>query len=345
MKVLISPLIAVSILNQAELIKKLCIKKGFEVEYKGTISTSDAKDPNVYSMLWFTLAGVPYIGNIAPAYLSTNKPKAIYVTIEGVPAKSLVMCSPVQRFELIANSYFTKSMLERVNLKVKDVVHHAVDWTLCQKLREESSKIRKKWDDEYGDRVKLLFVGRNDPRKGLSNLAKAMHIVNEKNEDNCVLLMVCEGMVKEMEDLSNVITIAGFGGMKYEQILAIIGACDYLVFPSVCEGFGLPVLEANAMGKPAIHAWFPPLSEFSSKDFNFVYGYAHETLVDNAKIQFWLFHEYYPEDLADMINFAIDIYKKDKSEYDEYCNKAIEHTKRFDYRRIYPKLLRHLGIS
>jgi glycosyltransferase involved in cell wall biosynthesis len=345
MKVLMSPLIAVSVLNQADLIKKLLTKKGFEVEYKGAIATKDARDPNVHGLLWFTLCAFPYIGNIATPYFNTDKPKAIYVTIEGVPSKSLILCSPVPKYQLIANSYFTKEMLEKVGLNVVDVVHHGIDWNHCQKLREESIGVRKKWDSEYGDRVKLLYVGRNDPRKGLDHLAKAMHIVDEKNEGRCVLLMVCEGEVNEMKDLSNVITIAGFGGLKYDQVLALIGACDYLIFPSMCEGFGLPVLEAMAMGKPSIHAWFPPLSEFSSKDFNFVFGYANETLVNNANVQYWLFHEYYPEDLADMINFAIDIYLNSRMEYDEYCSKAVEHAKKFDYKRVYGKLLHHLKIS
>jgi len=80
------------------------------------------------------------------------------------------------------------------------------------------------------------------------------------------------------------------------------------------------------------------------KDFNFVFDYVEERLVNQGHVQYWVFHEYPPEFLADMIDYAIDVYLNKKDEYNEYCIKAREHALKWDYRLIYPKLLKHIGI-
>ena len=112
-----------------------------------------------------------------------------------------------------------------------------------------------------------------------------------------------------------------------------------------CEGFGLPVLEANALGVPALHAWIPPLSEFSSKDFNFVWDWSGHIEVVEIKTQFWLFHTYPTEMLMQMFEYAIDTYYNDRKAYDEYCRKAVRHVSQWDYRKVYPQLLQYIGIE
>jgi len=343
-KVIVSPLIAVSVTNQADLIKKLIQKRGYEVEYKSIVSVQDIQDDRNKSFLWFTLATLRHIGNAVFPYLYCKKPKAVYVTIEGIPTKANIHCSNIPRLDFIANSDFVKMCLEKADLHVIDVVHHAVDWEKCQRLRKDSEQVRSMWESEFGDRVKLLYVGRNDPRKGLDRLNKALNIVNETMRDELVVLLFTEGSLPDLEGKSNVLRVGTVNSIPYESVLRMIGACDYMLFPSVCEGFGLPVLEANAMGKPAIHAWIPPMSEFSSKDFNFVFGHYEEVLVNQANLQYWLFHNYKPERLAEMIMDAIKIFRSSKGEYDEYCNKAVEHSKNWDYKSIYRKILKHLKL-
>jgi len=344
-RVIISPLIATSVINQADLIKKLLIDKGFEVEYKSTVGVKDIQDKENTSFLWFTLATIRFLGDAVWPYIYCKKPKAVYVTIEGIPSKANYLHSNVRSLDFIAVSHFVERCLKQVGLKVVDVVHHAVDYEKCKSLRPDSLTLKKKWEAEYGDRVKFLYLGRNDPRKGLPELGKAVGILNEEHQDEFVMLLASEGDVEGLTDQKNVVKIAQTGSMMYDDVLRIIGACDYFVFPSMCEGFGLPLLEANAMGVPAIHAWIPPLEEFSSKEFNFVFGHQGEQLVNQGNVQYWIFHRYRPEILAEMMTHAMKIFKESKKEYRGYCQKALEHSKAWDYRKIYPKLLRHLNID
>jgi len=343
--ILFSVLVASSVINQAELIKKLVEAKGFKVTYKKNITVYDIKSPFNYSFLWFTLASVAWLGDTVFPYIYCTKPKGVYVTIEGIPTKANLLCSNIPKLEFIANSEFTKKCLEQIGLNVKDVVHHAIDYENCIKLKEESNEIRRKWEIEFGQRTKIIYVGRNDPRKGVENLAKAVFSMPENVRDKFVLLLFTEGELYGLDRLKNVLQLGNFGTTTYDNVLKLIGASDYLVFPSKCEGFGLPVLEANAMGIPAIHAWFPPLSEFSSKDFNFVFGYQYETMANNRHLQYWIFHEYRPQLLAEMMQYAIDVHQNSKNEYNEYCAKAVEHAKNWDYKIIYPKLLEHIGVT
>jgi len=344
-RVIISPLVATSVINQAELIKRLMESKGYEVEFKNTVAIKDIEREENRAFLWFTLATIRFIGHAVWPYLYCKKPKAAYVTIEGVPSKAGVLHSNVPRLSFIANSHFTKRCLEQAGLKVVDVVHHAVDYEKCKALKPDSLTLKKKWEGEFGDRVKFLYVGRNDPRKGLDLLGKAVGILNEEHKDDFVVLLVSEGDVAGLTDQPNVVKVAKCDSMAYDDVLRIIGATDYFVFPTMCEGFGMPLLEANAMGVPAVHAWIPPLEEFSSKEFNFVFGYQGTQAIDQGHVQYWIFHRYRPELLAEMMAHAMTIFHKSKGEYREYCKKALEHASAWDYQKIYSKILSHLQIG
>jgi len=327
------------------MIKRLLIEKGFDVEFKNTITPRDIDNKENIAFLWFTLATVRFIGDAVWPFIYCKKPKAVYVTIEGVPSKANTLVGNYRRLSYITVSHFAEKCMKLAGLNVIDTVHHAVDYAKCRSLRPDALTLRKKWAEEFGDRVKFLYLGRNDPRKGLDLLGKAVGILNDECPDDFVMLLASEGDVAGLTDQKNVVKIAQIGSMMYDDVLRIIGAADFFVFPSMCEGFGVPLLEANAMGIPAVHAWFPPLEEFSSKEFNFVFGIQGEQFVNQGNVQFWVFHRYRPELLAEMMIHAMKIFRKSKSEYTEYCQKALEHTKAWDYRKIYPKLLRHLSIG
>jgi len=345
MRVLISALIATSVINQANLIKRLLEEKGFEAEYKQTITIYDIKDEENYAFLWFQLATAPFLSDAVAPYILCDKPKAVYVTVEGIPTKSAVIHTNIPRMKFVANSHFTADCLRRAGLKVIDVVHHAIDPIAIKQAEKLVSQYRKEWDEKYGDRVKFLYVGRHDPRKALNKLSFAVDLLNQENVDGWVLLLHSDGAASELFDKPNCDFIGNFGSLKYEHVLAMMGAADYVIFPSVCEGFGLPVLEANAMGKPVLHNWMPPLSEFSSEDFNFVWEHSDRQFVNQGNAQYWVFHDYPDFVIAEVMKDAIRIFRESKAEYDEYCAKAKEHARKWNYKKIYPKLLKHLAIE
>jgi len=53
--------------------------------------------------------------------------------------------------------------------------------------------------------------------------------------------------------------------VPYEQILDAYKRCDLLCFPSFYEGFGLPIVEAQAIGRPVITSNFGAMKEVAGE--------------------------------------------------------------------------------
>jgi len=357
MRVVFSVMSAISIINQAKLIEKLLKELGHEVLYKNTWSVYDLRNKDNDAFLWFSLGIPPFIDGVIFPYLHNRdhigKPMAVYVTAEGVPTVAARVCTNLPKIELIANSQHTKELLEKAGLKVIDWVHHAIDYKFMQSIVKETQEGRNRFkqilDKKFPGKCKIIYFARDDPRKRLDKLANAMKLLKAANLPDYVLILhtdpSAQAKFKEILKDGKAAMITTYGSLPFEEAMKLVAACDYAIFPTSAEGFGLPLLEANALGLPVIHPWIPPLSEFSSKDYNFVFDYLFTRLVSYRAAQEWLFYEYDEADLAEMMAYAIDVYHNKREEYQEYRQKALENSRNWDYRKIYPKLLKHLGIK
>lgn len=344
--VYISTLQAESMINQANLFKKLLEECGYIGIFKSTISVEDLNDDNVAGGIWFQLATINFIGDAIVPHLLSRKPTVLYVTVEGILTRGNILHTNLSRCNFIAVSNFVKDCLLQSGLKVSKVVHHAVDWELCGKIKNRSIVQRRQIEKLAGDRVRFIVVARDDPRKNLGGLADAMRLLNRKGyEKEYVVFIISNDSAKgKFKDIENAVFIKGFGGSAHEMVLGYMSHCHYLIHPAFCEGFGLPILEANAVGIPAIHVDAPPMNEFSSPDFNFVWNYIDKQAVKANDYQYWIFHIFTPDMLAEVIAYAIDVFKNSKDEYNEYCAKAREWTKDWDYHVKYVELMRELKL-
>jgi len=344
---LICPTKAPPFLNQADLIAKLAKEKGHRVKLVDYISLRELKDEENDAFLWITLGCKEFLGEVLwPAiYARDYLPKKrllAYCTIEGRPT-GLVHNPNYQYIPVVAVSEFAYDNIKKSIPTIMGYVHHGIDTKVCDRVYK-SKAMKKKLDEKYGDRVKFLFVARDDPRKGIDKLRNALDLVNEKCKEDFVLLLISTKKVEEYLKADNVVLVETFGTKPYLTILRYMAAVDYGMFPSQLEGFGLPLLEFNAVGTPVLHCWIPPLTEFSSEEFNFVWDWIDRYPVKCSHSQEWLFFDYLEEDLAQAWMDAIRIFKESKEEYEEYCQKAKEHAKRWDYHNVYPTLLSFLGL-
>ncbi len=102
----------------------------------------------------------------------------------------------------------------------------------------------------------LLFVGASEPRKNLPRLIDALALLHRDYRKVPLVLVGRPGgdhsrlTAKILENnLSASVRLAGY--RPDEDIRALYAAASALVFPSLAEGFGLPLLEAMACGLPA----------------------------------------------------------------------------------------------
>lgn len=113
----------------------------------------------------------------------------------------------------------------------------------------------------------LLYVGTLEPRKNLSRLASAWRKVTERGVagERELVLVGPMGWLGERER-EQVLSLPNFRWLGYrspDDLEALYRGADVFVYPSLYEGFGLPVLEAMARGIPVVASSTPALVEVS----------------------------------------------------------------------------------
>ncbi|WP_158751877.1 glycosyltransferase family 1 protein [Acidobacterium sp. S8] len=118
------------------------------------------------------------------------------------------------------------------------------------------------------ERPFLLFIGTIEPRKNIIRLVQAFEMVADKQSGIVLVLAGKFGwdyaeVLDAIENSRhrNRIRLAGF--ITDVEKKALLNSCEILVYPSLYEGFGLPVLEAMAAGAPVITSNLSSLPEVS----------------------------------------------------------------------------------
>ena len=101
----------------------------------------------------------------------------------------------------------------------------------------------------------LLFLGNDKPHKNLEGLLRAWPHVRAEHP---ALSLVLAG-VEPGRELPEGVKAVGF--VPDADVPALVALADALVLPSFAEGFGLPVLEAQAAGTPVACSDLPALHE------------------------------------------------------------------------------------
>lgn len=97
-----------------------------------------------------------------------------------------------------------------------------------------------------------IYTGSLYPHKNVERLVKAVKKINLRLVIVCARSIFLGKFRKRIKDLKaeNLVTLAGF--VPDEELVSLYQEAEAFVFPSLLEGFGLPGLEAMAVGLPVI---------------------------------------------------------------------------------------------
>jgi glycosyltransferase involved in cell wall biosynthesis len=259
----------------------------------------------------------------------------MYVTVEGMPKKWLITEQMKHAPMYVANSRFTQTMLREVGVDTNKVVYHGVNYSDIKEAVERAGALKQELKEKMGVNVLFGTVATSHPRKGLRKLAHAISLVSNKLADAGFLIITTHEGCALFSGIDNVKAEATFGKRERKEILTLLGSFDFLIHPALSEGFGLPVLEAQALGVPVIYPEYQPLTEVAHPDANFGFR-AGEVMYDAfGDGILYACHDYMPQDMAEQIEKAYEVFTCNRDEYDKRSNTVKVHAKMFDAIKIY----------
>ena len=118
------------------------------------------------------------------------------------------------------------------------------------------------------DAVKFINVGRFSPEKGHERLLNAFERIHEENPDTYLIIVGGRGALygetlrkaQEMKSYDHIVII-----LYMPNPFALLKQCDYFVFSSLYEGFGLVLAEADILGVRCVSTDIPGPRMFMKK--------------------------------------------------------------------------------
>lgn len=193
-----------------------------------------------------------------------------YLTIETDEIDEKLI--PVFRYAdgLAVPTNYGRTILESAVAKPVEVIPYGVDSKFRKLPEDERRRLREERD--CADKVRFITVAQNTWRKNLPALIQAVKLICHRDPHKRMQFYLHTNIdgddSREMTlyDLRQIVTKLGvddwfvfpnentseFLAPSDDYLIKEYNASDYFITPSICEGYGLPFLEAMACGVPVI---------------------------------------------------------------------------------------------
>lgn len=229
-------------------------------------------------VLWMPMHNIPFVRKRNMKTVVTIHDLAFKIFPEYFPKKDLrklnflADLSIRKSDKIIAVSESTKNDIlkfypEILESKIK-VIHHGFDGELLEKRvsDDETEKVLSKFklqNSQFSNHKSqyLLYVGAIQPRKNIQTLIKAFEVFRSDNPKSELKLVIAGERAWLWGDVIRLVDDSKFkndiiltGGIDFNDLAVLYQNSSVFVFPSLYEGFGIPILEAFASGVPVIAA-------------------------------------------------------------------------------------------
>lgn len=147
-----------------------------------------------------------------------------------------------------------------------DVVFSAAKEIFQPISEEDKTAVKNKYT--YGKEY-FVYAGAIHPRKNLMNLLKAFSVFKKRQQTNMKLVLAgrlawkYESFTESLKTYKYREDVVMTGYVPEEELVKIIGAAYGMIYPSLLEGFGVPVLEAMRCDVPVITSDNSSMSEIA----------------------------------------------------------------------------------
>jgi len=173
-------------------------------------------------------------------------------------AKLMIWIALKKANKIITVSQNTKNdilKMFKVNPDKIEVIYNGVGEEFVKKDKENIKYLYKKFNIPQNKKI-IMYVGNLKPHKNLERLLEAYSEIKNREETCLVLVGKAFSKYNVLEDKEKRLGIGKqaihTGIVTQEELVDLYNLADLFVFPSLYEGFGIPVLEALACGTPVI---------------------------------------------------------------------------------------------
>jgi glycosyltransferase involved in cell wall biosynthesis len=162
-------------------------------------------------------------------------------------AKSVATVSEFSKKDILKHYKTEPGKIDVVFSAAKEIFHPASE--------EEKVLTKNKYTD---GKEFFVYAGSIHPRKNLMNLLKAFSVFKKRQQTNMKLVLTgrlawkYENFTESLKTYKYRNDVVMTGYVSEEELVKIMGSAYGLVYPSLLEGFGVPVLEAMRSDVPVI---------------------------------------------------------------------------------------------
>jgi len=202
-------------------------------------------------------------------YLKRNTPKFLE------KAKMIATVSEFSKNDLLTNYKISPEKISVVYSAVKEMFR-PVDESV-------KSEMKKKYSAGFDY---FLFVGAIHPRKNLMNLLRAFAVFKKRLKSNFKLILVgrlawkYDTFLEKLKTYKYREDVIMSGYLNEEEVVNITASAYAVVYPSVWEGFGVPVLEAMQSEVPALTSANSSMQEIAGDAAIYFDPNNHEDIAD-----------------------------------------------------------------
>ncbi len=173
-------------------------------------------------------------------------------------ARSVATVSGFSKNDMLSHYKMEPEKIDVVFSAAREIFHPAGE--------EEKTITKNKYTEgkEY-----FVYAGAIHPRKNLMNLLKAFSVFKKRQQTNMKLVLSgrlawkYEAFTESLKTYKYRNDVLMTGYVPEEELVKIIGAAYGLVYPSLLEGFGVPVLEAMQCDVPVITSAHSSMQEIA----------------------------------------------------------------------------------